>query len=222
MMVAACVPEGPPTIDSAPESSAEDVGVEAISRFADRFERAAIGPDYLVTGDGFVLENGALCAEGAKNQGVWLNHRLPRLVRIEFDAVPRSGAGDIKVELFGDGKSSAAGESYTDASGYIAILGGWDNSLHVFARLDEHGKDRQLLRLEPAAEDPRKRPLAQEQPYHLVFERRSLDRITWTVNGALLMEYRDGAPLLGDAHAFFGFNNWVAPVCFDNLEIAAF
>lgn len=215
----ACVPEGPRTEETFEVPS--DASAEPISRFTDHFERGAIGPDYLVTGPGWTIEGGALCASGAKNHGVWLRAPLPQKVRVEFDAVARSEQGDVKVELFGDGESFAKGTSYADASGYVAIFGGWKNTVHVFARLNEHGKDRAELPVEPGAEDPRGRPVLPDQPYHFVFERRSVDLITWTVNGVTLLEYRDASPLVGDGHDHVGFNNWVAPVCFDNLEIAA-
>ena len=143
-------------------------------------------------------------------------------VRIAFDAIAKSDQGDLKVEIFGDGESFAKGARYDDATGYVAIFGGWKNTTHVLARLDEHGKDRAEVAVITGAEDPRSRPVVPEQPYHFVFERRSVDLITWTVNGVTLLEYRDASPLVGDLHAHFGFNNWVAPVCFDNLEISAF
>ena len=216
---AACVPEGARTEESFEVSASTK---QPISRFTDTFERAAIGSDYLVTGPGWTISDGALCATDAKNHGIWLHAPLPSNVRIAFDAIAKTEHGDIKVELFGDGESFAKGTRYEDATGYVAIFGGWKNTAHVLARLDEHGKDRAEVLLSAGSEDPRGRPVVPEQPYHFVFERRSVDLLTWTVNGTTLLEYRDASPLVGDDHAHFGFNNWVAPVCFDNLEITAF
>jgi hypothetical protein len=215
-----CVPDGPPSDDPIVVEAEE---VESpIVRFSDRFDRAAIGPDWRSTGEGFRLENGALCVSDARNHGLWLVHPLPQRVRIEFDAWARSPEGDIKVEVFGDGRSFARDERYDHATGYVAVFGGWDNSKHVLARLDEHGRDRQEVALSLGSEDPRARPVLPDQPYRFVFERRSIDLLTWTVNGVALLEYRDATPLLGDGHAYFAFNDWTAPVCFDNLEILAF
>jgi hypothetical protein len=193
-----------------------------IVRFTDRFDRASIGPDWRATGDGFRVLDGALCVSEGRNHGLWLVHRLPQRVRIAFDAWARSPAADIKVEVFGDGRSFARDDRYDHATGYVAIFGGWDNTRHVLARFDEHGRDRQEVLLSAGAEDPRALPVVPDQAYHFVLERRSIDRLTWTVNGVALLEYRDASPLLGEAHAYFGFNGWTAPVCFDNLEILAF
>ncbi len=215
----ACVPEGPRTEESFEVAATTK---PPISRFTDSFERAAIGSDYLVTGPGWTISDGALCAKEARNHGIWLRAPLPMKVRIAFDAIAKSDQGDLKVEIFGDGESFAKGARYDDATWYVAIFGGWKNTTHVLARLDEHGKDRAEVAVITGAEDPRSRPVVPEQPYHFVFERRSVDLITWTVNGVTLLEYRDASPLVGDLHAHFGFNNWVAPVCFDNLEISAF
>src|SRR5919107_844440 len=49
--------------------------------------------------------------------------------------------GDIKVEVFGDGKSFDPDGGRYMATGYEVIFGGWFNSKSIIARLDEHGKD---------------------------------------------------------------------------------
>jgi hypothetical protein len=219
-LLCGCLPDGPPT-EEPMVVEAEEADAPLV-RFSDRFDRTAVGPDWRATGDGFRIQDGALCVSEARNHGLWLAHRLPQRVRIEFDAWARSPEGDIKVELFGDGRSFARDDRYDHATGYVAVFGGWDNSRHVLARLDEHGKDRLEVLLSQGAEDPRALPVVPDRAYHFVFERRSIDRLTWTVNGVALLEYRDPTPLLGEAHAYFGFNDWTAPVCFDNLEILAF
>ena len=42
---------------------------------------------------------------GAVNHPLWLRKRLPRDVVVELDVMSKSQAGDIKIELFGDGES---------------------------------------------------------------------------------------------------------------------
>lgn len=228
---AACVPEGPPSsatgngeitleeetieLPSAGPEGSEDIG----AGFSDDFERDEIGPDYEALSDVWRITQGWLCGKGAKNRGVWLARKLPTNVRIEFDAAALSDEGDIKVELFGDGRSGATQASYVDATGYIAIFGGWTNTFHVLARQNEHGTDRKEIRVDSANEDPLGRPVQQGQSYHFKFERKRGNMITWSVNGAVMLEHTDPAPLVGRGHEHFGFNDWTAPVCFDNLEI---
>ena len=79
--------------------------------------------------------------------------RLPVNARVEFDAVAESPEGDIKAELWGDGQSGATGSSYSNATSYLTIFGGWRNTKHVLARLDEHGDDRLELDVDPNSDD---------------------------------------------------------------------
>ncbi|MBK8943405.1 MAG: hypothetical protein IPM79_38840 [Polyangiaceae bacterium] len=220
---AGCVPEGPATDRgiTLPEqtllvSAAGDVLDEI---FEDDFEREELGPDYTALSDAWLLEGGWLCAQNAKNQGVWLDRRLPRNVRVEFDAMSLSEDGDIKVELFGDGSSGASGVSYDDATGYVAIFGGWKNSLHVLARLDEHGDSRRARAVEPDSDDPATQAVVSGQVYRFKFERKHGNMLVMSVNGSKVLEYADPEPLAGLGHEHFGFNDWTAAVCFDNLVI---
>jgi len=41
-----------------------------------------------------------------------------------------------------------------------------------------------------------------------------------SVNDVLYFEMVDDDPLQGPGHEHFGFNDWEAPVCFDNLKIS--
>ena len=124
--------------------------------FSDRFERTALGADYAATSTAWQLAGGRLCARGAKNRPVWLRRRLPTNARVEFDASTASPDGDIKVELFGDGRSRARSNAYIDATSYLAVFGGWKNSFHVLARLDEHAPGRLELGVDEASADPRR------------------------------------------------------------------
>ena len=109
-----CTPQGDPAIGDTP--------------FTDDFERTQIGDAWNNTGGPWSIREGQLYVRGARNRPLWLRRVLPRNVRIEFDARSESAAGDIKVEIFGDGSSRAVAESY-EATSYVIIFGGWNNSI---------------------------------------------------------------------------------------------
>jgi hypothetical protein len=85
---------------------------------------------------GWTLSEGQVHSKGTQNKALWLKTPLPDKVRVEFDAVSHSPDGDIKVEIFGDGREHE--------SGYVLIFGGWRNKINAIARLDEHGEDRKV------------------------------------------------------------------------------
>jgi hypothetical protein len=220
-----CVPEGPPTGSAPPLPTASvataDVGSDPpVNKvFRDGFERAELGANWRALDDGWAVQNGELCVQGAHNRGVWLKRRVPANARIRFDARADSPEGDIKVEAWGDGRSGASGPSYDDATSYILIFGGWTNTRHVLARLNEHGDDALLIQLRGNAEDLRERPVKQGQAYAFRIERTDGRTIRWYVDDVLVHERSDADPLKGAGHDHFGFNDWAARVCFDNLEI---
>lgn len=218
----ACVPEGPKTEQRTQAKPALDVpaaGPMLDAPFTDDFERLELGADWLPLSESWHIDAGRLCARGARNRGAWLLRRLPVDASIEFDAIALSDDGDLKVELWGDGRSGASGLSYSDATSYIAILGGWKNTQHVFARLDEHGEDRIAISVDLASKDPKSRPVVPHRPYRFRFERRQGNMLTWSVDGVRLIELVDDEPLAGAGHEHFAFNDWTSPVCFDNLSI---
>lgn len=194
LALAACTPQGDPAIG--PEG------------FSDDFEREQIGDDWHNTGGRYQIRDGWLNIQGAHNRPLWLRRRLPRDVRIELDVRSESPAGDIKVEVFGDGSSRATTTSYT-ATSYVVIFGGWNNSMNIIARMDEHAEDR--------AVGPR-RPVEQGRVYHMKIERRG-DRITAWVDGQEMAHMDDPDPLEGRGHDHFAFNDWEASIWFDNLRI---
>jgi hypothetical protein len=216
---ASCVPEGPPTppyVAAKPGEGAADISGQP---FADDFNRAKIGPDYEALSPAWHIDGGRLCAEGAKNQPIWLKKSIPTNARIEVEATALSAEGDLKVEVWGDGKSGASGTTYADATSYLAIFGGWKNTLHAFARLDEHGDDRLTIPVEPGSDDDRSKPVEPGQPYRLRIERKDGVTVRFSVNDVEYFEFADDLPLTGPGHDHFGLNDWVAPVCFDNLTI---
>ncbi|MBP7127009.1 hypothetical protein KBD49_11665 [Myxococcota bacterium] len=167
--------------------------------FSDDFERGELGDSWLQRTGRWRIVDGRVRVQGDRNEGLWLQVALPDRVRIEFDAVARTPEGDLKCEVF-------ASEP-RHQTGYIAILGGWKNSLSVLARLDEHGEDR--------LESPRK--ASPGQVHHFVLLRTG-STLAWYVDGEAVLSFADEAPLNG---RYFGFNNWMAEVEFDNLAIYA-
>jgi hypothetical protein len=190
---------------------------------------------YWSTGGLWRTVDGQLVCPGVKQNPLWLKAKLPQNVAIEFDARSQSPEGDIKVEIFGDGSDHA--------SGYVLIHGGWNNSLSIIARRDEHGKpmaqlvaDAQRIQKEkglPTAglietgvfnENTRMRVEANPYPvqvgrtYHWRIERHGA-LITWFIDGQKFMEFEDPIPLVGETHNRFGFSCWEAQLYFDNLRI---
>jgi len=176
--------------------------------------------DWAATAPGiWHIESGRLCGEHAHNHGIWLKRALPVNARIEFDAVSQSPDGDIKAEYWGDGRSAATGLSYTNATSYLTILGGWHNKFHVLARINEHGADRKEVTVDPNSDDPREKAIVPGQTYHFKVERTDGKAVRWWVDGNEMLTYADPAPLVGLGHDHFGFNDWDAKVCFDNVRV---
>jgi len=190
----ACTPQGDPGLG--PEG------------FTDDFERSDLGDAWNNTGGNYEIRDGKLKVSGARNKPLWLRRKLPNDVVIEFEAMSDSKDGDIKVEVFGDGVSKAESVSYT-ATGYVVIFGGWKNTLNVLARMNEHGDDRvvgETYKVVPG------------QTYHMKIERRGATITAW-VDGQKLMSMTDAEPLMGPGRDHFGFNNWQAPLTFDNVRV---
>ncbi len=174
--------------------------------------------------------NGELLAPGPKNNPLWLKAKLPENVAVEFDVRSMSPEGDIKVEIFGDGSDHA--------SGYVLIHGGWNNSISIIARLDEHGRALPLLRQEAQRiapngdlvatgvfrRDTRMRveanpfPVQVGRSYHWRIERRG-SLLRWSIDNQPFMEFDDPLPLKGPDHDRFAFSGWEAQLYFDNLKI---
>jgi hypothetical protein len=194
LFAAACTPQGDPAISA--------------QGFVDDFERKELGPDWHSTGGSYSIRNGQLRVKGARNKPLWLKRTLPRDVRVELDVRSESPGGDIKVELFGDGVSKAETTSYT-ATSYVIVFGGWDNTLNVIARMNEHGDDR-------VVGPPYK--VVQGKTYRMKIERRGGMLRAW-VDDHELAAMNDPEPLEGPGHDHFAFNDWEAELWFDNLRI---
>jgi len=165
--------------------------------FQDDFQRDALGDDWLARSGKWRIVDGALHVQGDQNEGAWLNRPLPERVRIEFDARSESPDGDLKFEVFC--------QEQRHQTGYIAILGGWKNTVSIIARLDEHGEDRK----EADA-------TVQIGKVHHFTAVRTDDTLRWYVDGQFVLQYKDPAPIKG---VYFGFNNWASRAFYDNLKI---
>ncbi len=176
--------------------------------FSDDFNRTELGPAWLATGPAYKLSSGELVVRGAHNHPLWLRRELPRDAVIEFDAWSMDPAGDIKAEVFGDGKSFATDLEYA-SSGYVFIQGGWHNTITALCRQEEHGHDRKERR------DFR---VQLGRHYHWLIARHG-GQVEWFVDGQEVLYLSDPQPLEGAAHGFLGFDDWETEVHFDNLVV---
>jgi hypothetical protein len=179
--------------------------------FRDGFDRAALGPDWRATDESaYRIVDGELVAKAAYNHPLWLARPIPRDAVVELDCWSNDDAGDLKVEVWGDGHSFATDRvgAYTSTA-YNFIFGGWHNQLSTLARMHEHGDDRQVRR------EPR---VVKGRRYHFTITRKG-GRIDWLVDGQPFLAFDDPQPLEGPDHAYFGFNDWEAELHFDNLQI---
>lgn len=179
--------------------------------WTDSFDREHIGSDYLATKDSYWMAKGSLNARGAVNHPLWLRKKLPDHAVIELDAWSMSAAGDIKVEAWGDGRSYDPDKGGYMSTGYVFVMGGWNNSRSIIARRDEHA-DNVKSRTQPRVRIGKR--------YHWKIER-TASRIDWYVDdmSTPFLSFDDAEPLQGKGHQYFGFNNWQSDVWFDNLSV---
>ena len=105
-----------------------------------------LGSAWNATSTAYRIEGGKLEVSNAYNHPAWLRRRLPPNAVIDFDVVPKSPAGDIKVEMYGDGESFDPDKGSYASTGYVLIFGGWHNTLSVICRMEEHGAGRKAER----------------------------------------------------------------------------
>lgn len=177
--------------------------------WTDDFARDVVGTNYYDTGGMYRVTDGALSARGSYNHPLWLRKKLPRDVKIELTAWSNSPDGDIKVEVFGDGRSYDPDKGGYEATGYVLVFGGWKNSKSILARLDEHGQEL-AERARPRVEPGRR--------YRWTIIRQG-KTIAWQIDGEPFLSYEDRQPLEGPGHEYFGFNNWESDSWFDDLVI---
>lgn len=168
--------------------------------FEDDFERAELGDAWFPSGGHWTIEGGKVISRGGNNAPLFLRAPLPDDVVVELD-VTTGRTVDAKVELMTDGLQHA--------SGYVFIMGGWDNDLSCIARLDEHGRDR--VELKPTRVKP-------NTTYRWRIEKQA-GRIEWLVDGEPYLTFEDPNPLSGPGHNRFALSNWKSTLAFDNLRI---
>ncbi|HXT95717.1 MAG TPA: hypothetical protein VN853_05410 [Polyangia bacterium] len=178
--------------------------------FSDDFERAELGSDWNATSPAYHIQGGQLEVADAYNHPVWLRRRLPANAIIDVDAASKSPAGDIKVEIYGDGVSFDPDKGSYDSTGYVLIFGGWHNSLSVLCKLEEHGAGRKAQRADVK--------VSPGQRYHFTITRKN-GAIDWAIDGKPFLNWTDPEPLAGPKHEYFAVDDWESDVTFDNLRI---
>jgi hypothetical protein len=174
------------------------------------FERSGLGGDWNATSPEYRITAGKLEVSRAYNHPAWLRRRLPHDVVVDVDATSSSPAGDIKLELFGDGESFDPDKGSYVSTGYVFIFGGWHNSLSVICRQNEHDDGRKAERRDVRVELGR--------TYHFTITRRG-GTLDWAIDGRPFLAWTDPSPLSGAGHEYLAVNDWEAAVTFDNLAI---
>lgn len=167
----------------------------------DDFSDAALASRYRLRGGSWRVVDGQLTTLGDSNLPLWLDAPLSQNTRIEFTSMSAAPAVDMKVEVFGDG--------IRHESGYIVVVGGWNNTLTAIARLDEHEAKRVTRRTRFEA----------NRPYRWRIERKDGRRLQLFLDDELLVTYDDPSPLFGPRNNRFAFSGWESEVTFDNLRI---
>ena len=207
------------TVAHSVQSRSLSDGAPLTQVYEDHFEGATLSSDWWPTSPVWRIENGRLCGQNAHNHPVWLRRKLSKNARISFTAQSDSTDGDLKVEIWGDGRSEATAISYTDATSYLFILGGWKNHFHVLARINEHAPDRLERTVNPSSTEVRDRPVMPGVKYRFSIERTDGRTVRWSVDGVEMAKLVDPLPLLGPGHEHLGFNNWEVHACFDDLNV---
>jgi hypothetical protein len=178
--------------------------------FEDTFDRAELGATWNATSPEYHLVDGRLSVKNAYNHPAWLRQRLPLNAVIDVDVKSNSPAGDIKMELYGDGESFDHDKAAYTSTGYVIIFGGWHNSLSVLCRIHEHDDGRKVQRADT--------PVVPGRTYHWTVTRRG-GTIDWKIDGKPFLAWTDPEPLAGTGHEYLAINDWESDVSFDNLRI---
>ena len=118
--------------------------VVAAVPYQDKFDRATLGDAWWSNGGLWRIVDGQVYSPGVGNNPLWLKARLPADVRVEFDVRSEGADGDVKWEMFGDGRNHS--------TGYLFLFGAWRNRESRIAKLDEHALTADELRTQLAAQ----------------------------------------------------------------------
>jgi hypothetical protein len=184
-----------------------------VSDFNESFDRETLGSDWRDSGGNYRIVNGELASGGARHHPLWLRKKLPSDISVEFDARPSGPNGDVRVIIFGDGKSANPDAEGCQSSGYELVFGGWKNKLSVLCRGDQTGGGHQRARTDW--------PVISGQTYHCYITRKD-GTVAWYINGHDMMAWEDPNPLSGPGHEAFGFDGGDGDVAFDNLIIGPY
>jgi Farnesoic acid 0-methyl transferase len=179
--------------------------------FSDDFQRAELGPTWNATSPQYRIVDGKLNVSNGYNHPAWLRQKLPRQGVIELDVMSKSAAGDIKIEIYGDGESFDHEKRAYTSTGYVLIFGGWHNTLSVICRIEEHDEGRKAQR-----SDTKVQP---GKTYHWTVTRTG-GTIDWKIDGQPFLAWTDPEPLGGTGHEYLGLNDWESDVTIDNLRVS--
>lgn len=184
-----------------------------VSDFNETFERSALGASWRDTGGKYRIERGELTTREAQHHPLWLRRRLPKDVSIEFDVHTPGQDGDIRVVLFGDGKSTNPNVDGCQSSGYELVFGGWKNQLSVICRAGQADGGHQRARSDW--------PVIPDRTYHFYITRKD-GIVAWYIDGHEMLTWTDPDPLIGPEHEAFGFDGGRSEVYFDNLVVGPY
>jgi hypothetical protein len=162
-----------------------DRPVKTAIPYEDKFDRASLGDQWWSNGGLWRIVDGQVFSPGVGNNPLWLLARLPADVRAEFDVRSEGADGDVKWEMFGDGRNHS--------TGYVFIFGGWHNKESRIAKLDEHALTQ---------EEQRAQLVAFARPYPRRLE--GIDALLDSIEGPLNRWQASSSLKKLDAHTYYG------------------
>jgi len=184
-----------------------------VSDLSETFERRDIGPTWRDSGGKYRIVQGELSTGLAHHHPIWLERKLPTDLSLEFDVRTSSQNGDIRVVLYGDGKSANPDAEGCQSSGYELVFGGWKNQLSVICRAGQTDGGHQHARNDW--------PVVPDRTYHFYITRKD-GVLSWYIDGHEMMALSDPNPLSGTGHEAFAFDGGQSEVFFDNLVIGPY
>lgn len=181
--------------------------------FRENFSRSELGSAWRDTGGAYRIVNGELTARRARYHPLWLRRQLPTDLSLEFDVRTSGSNGDIRVVLFGNGKSTTPDAQGCQSTGYQLVFGGWNNQLSVLCRADQRDQGHQRARADW--------PVLSNRSYHFYVTRKE-GVVAWYIDGHEMMSWRDPEPLQGPGHEALGLVGGESEVFFDNLVIGPY